>query len=77
MRQSVLPGFELLVMAPQEIMDNYHRAETEGEINEMILKVCYESLNSTVTDAEFRQMVSTLITRTTDIIQDKMPDIRI
>ena len=77
MRQSVLPGFELLVMAPQEVMDNYHRAETEGEINEMLLKVCYESQNKAVSDADFRKMVSKLITRKADILEERMPNIRL
>lgn len=77
MHQSVLPGFELLVMAPQEVMDNYHRAETEGEINEMILKVCYEAQSKTVSDAQFRQMISKLITKKADILEERMPTIRL
>lgn len=77
MHQSVLPGFELLVMAPQEVMDNYHKAETEGEINEMILKVCYEAQNKTVSDAQFRQMISKLITKKADILEERMPTIRL
>lgn len=77
MRQSVLPGFELLVMAPQEVMENYHRAETEGEINEMLLKVCYESQNRAVSDSEFRQMISKLVAKKADILEERMPQIRV
>ena len=77
MQQSVLPGFEILVMNPKEVMENYKRAETEGEINEMILKVCYESQNKTVSDADFRQMISKLVLKKADILEERLPQIRL
>ena len=77
MQQSVLPGFEILVMTPPEVMDNYKRAETEGEINEMILKVCYEARNQGVSDAEFRQMILKLINKKSDLLEERMPNIRL
>lgn len=77
MQQSVLSGFEILVMTPPEVMDNYKRAETEGEINEMILKVCYEARNQGVSDAEFRQMILKLINKKSDLLEERMPNIRL
>ena len=77
MQQSFLPGFELLVMNPREVMKNYKRAETEGEINEMILKVCYESQNKAVSDSDFRQMISKLVSKKTDILEERLPQIRL
>ena len=46
MNQSVLPGFEFLLMVTKEIMQEYPKAQTVGGLDEMLLKVCHEAITS-------------------------------
>lgn len=52
MNQSVLPGFEFLLMVTKEIMQKYPKAQTVGELDEMLLKVCHEANNESISDSE-------------------------
>ena len=61
MNQSVLPGFEFLLMVTKEIMQEYPKAQTVGELDEMLLKVCHEANNESISDAEFRGMIYDLM----------------
>lgn len=61
MKQAVFPGFEFLLMNTQEIMHEYDNAQTVGEVNDMLLKVCGEVTNESVSDTEFRHMVGRLM----------------
>lgn len=45
MNQSVLPGFEFLLMGTKEIIQEYPKAQTVGELDKMLLKVCHEAAN--------------------------------
>lgn len=45
MNQSVLPGFEFLLMGTKEIIQEYPKAQTVGELDKMLLKVCHEANN--------------------------------
>lgn len=60
-QQSVFPGFEFLLLETKEILTEYCNASSVGEVNDMLLKLCGESLNNTVSDSEFREMVSKLV----------------
>ena len=68
MSQSVFPGFEFLLMETQEIMNEYNNACSVGEVNDMLLKLCGESLNTTVSDSEFREMVSKLVQKKSELL---------
>lgn len=61
MKQAVFPGFEFLLLTTQEIIEGYNEAHTVGEVNDMLLKVCNEATNESVTDTEFRSMISNLV----------------
>lgn len=69
MKQAVFPGFEFLLMNTQEIMQEYDNAQTVGEVNDMLLKVCNESINESVTDNEFRTMISNLVRKKTELLE--------
>lgn len=77
MNQSVLPGFEFLLMGTKEIMQEYPKAQTVGEVNEMLLKVCHEVNNESITDAEFRAMIYDLMRRKIELMEDQMPEVRL
>lgn len=61
MKQAVFPGFEFLLRNTQEIMHEYTAAQTVGEVNDMLLKVCGEAANESVSDPEFRHMIRSLL----------------
>ena len=63
MNQSVLPGFEFLLMGTKEIIQEYPKAQTVGELDKMLLKVCHEANNESISDAEFRGMIYGLMLR--------------
>ena len=42
MNQSVLPGFEFLLMGTKEIIQEYPKAQTVGELDKMLLKVWHD-----------------------------------
>ncbi len=63
MNQSVLPGFEFLLMVTKEIMQEYPKAQTVGGLDEMLLKVCHEANNESISDSEFRGMIYDLMLR--------------
>lgn len=69
MKQAVFPGFEFLLMNTQEIMQEYSSAQTVGEINDMLLKVCGEATNESVSDMEFRNMISNLVLKKNELIE--------
>lgn len=61
MQQSVFPGFEFLLLETREIMTEYTSAGTTHEVNDMLLKLCSEALNDTVSDSKFRDMIRKLV----------------
>lgn len=69
-QQSVFPGFEFLLMETKEIMAEYANAETVGEVNDMLLKICSEALNNTVTDCEFRKMICKLVQKKAELSEE-------
>ena len=69
-QQSVFPGFEFLLMETKEIMAEYANAETVGEVNDMLLKICSEALNNTVTDCEFRTMICKLVQKKAELSEE-------
>ena len=72
MNQSVLPGFEFLLMGTKEIMQEYPKAQTVGGLDEMLLKVCHEANNS-----EFRGMIYDLMLRKVELMEDRMPKVQL
>ena len=66
-QQSVFPGFEFLLMETKEIMTEYINANTVGEVNDMLLKICGEALNDTVSDSEFREMILKLMRKKAEL----------
>lgn len=76
MNQSALPGFEFLLMVTKEIMQEYPKAQTVGELDEMLLKVCHEANNESISDAEFRGMIYDLMLRKVELMEDRMPKVR-
>jgi hypothetical protein len=73
MNQSVLPGFEFLLMVTKE----YPKAQTVGELDEMLLKVCHEANNESISDSEFRSMIYDLMLRKVELMEDWMPKVRL
>ena len=73
MNQSVLPGFEFLLMVTKEIMQEYPKAQTVGGLDEMLLKVCHEANNESISDSEFRGMIYDLMLRKVELMEDRMP----
>ena len=76
MNQSVLPGFEFLLMGTKEIMQEYPKAQTVGELNEMLLKVCHEANNASISDSEFRAIIYELMLKKMELVEDRMPQVR-
>lgn len=76
MNQSVLPGFEFLLMGTKEIIQEYPKAQTVGKLDKMLLKVCHEANNESISDAEFRGMIYDLMLRKVELMEDRMPKIR-
>lgn len=72
MNQSVLPGFEFLLMVTKEIMQEYPKAQTVGGLDEMLLKVCHEANNESISDSEFRGMIYDLMLRKVELMEDRM-----
>lgn len=66
-QQSVFPGFEFLLMEAKEIMTEYVNANTVGEVNDMLLKICGEALNDTISDSEFREMILKLMRKKAEL----------
>lgn len=77
MNQSVLPGFEFLLMVTKEIMQEYPKAQTVGELDEMLLKVCHEANNESISDSEFRGMIYDLMLRKVELMEDRMPKVQL
>lgn len=77
MNQSVLPGFEFLLMGTKEMMQECPKVQTVGELNEMLLKVCHEANNESISDAEFRGMIYDLMLRKVELMEDRMPTVRL
>lgn len=69
MKQAVFPGFEFLLMNTQEIMQEYDNAQTVGEVNDMLLKICNESINESVTDTEFRTIICNLVQKKNELME--------
>ena len=66
--QSVFPGFEFLLMETQEIMNEYNNACSVGEVNDMLLNLCSESLNGSMSDSEFREMICKLVQKKSELL---------
>lgn len=64
MNQSVLPGFEFLLMGTKEIMQEYPKAQTVGELDEMLLKVCHEANNESIKGPAYLKISHSLSNRT-------------
>lgn len=77
MEQSVIKGFEFLLMTPAEAMQDYQQVQSVDVLNELILKVCTEAYSHDVTDAEFRRMIQKLLDKKADLIQERLPHVRI
>lgn len=73
MNQSVLPGFEFLLMGTKEIIQEYPNV---GELDKMLLKVCHEANNESISGAEFRGMIYDLMLRKVELMEDRMPKVR-
>lgn len=69
MKQAVFPGFEFLLMNTQEIMREYPGAQTVGEVNDMLLKLCQEADNESVSDTEFRGMIRALAQKKAELLE--------
>lgn len=69
MKQAVFPGFEFLLMDTQEIMRRYPDAQTVGEVNDMLLKVCQQAANESVSDSEFRDMIRALAQKRAELLE--------
>lgn len=67
-KQSVFPGFEFLLMETEEIITEYNHACSVGEVNDMLLKLCGESQNDTVSDSEFREMICKLVQKKAELL---------
>ena len=70
-QQSVLPGFEFLLLETKEIMNEYNSACSAGEINDMLLTICSEAHNDTISDAEFREMIRVLVQKKAELLSDR------
>lgn len=77
MNQSVLPGFEFLLMVTKEIMQESPKAQTVGGLDEMLLKVCHEANNESISDSEFRGMIYDLMLRKVELMEDRMPKVQL
>lgn len=77
MNQSVLPGFEFLLMDTKEIMQEYPKAQNIGELNEMVLRICHEANNPSISDAEFRSMICNLMQRKMELTEAGLPEVRL
>lgn len=64
-------------MRTKEIMQEYLKAQTVGELDEMLLKVCQEANNESISDAEFRGMIYDLMLRKVELMEDWMPKVRL
>ena len=77
MNQSVLLGFKFLLMRTKEIMQEYPKTQTVGELDEMLLKVCHEANNESISDAEFRGMIYDLMLRKVDLMEYRIPKVQL
>ena len=66
-----------LLMGTKEIMQEYPKAQTVSELDEMLLKVCHEANNESISDAEFRGMIYDLMLRKVELMEDRMPKVRL
>ncbi|WP_308588864.1 hypothetical protein [uncultured Oscillibacter sp.] len=73
MGQTVLKGFEILLMTPSEAVEHRGEAQTVGEANEMLLRVCEAARDTGIADGKFREMVLKLLDKRTDILEELMP----
>lgn len=77
MRKSFSSGLAVLVMSTNDIMKEYPRAKSVTELDEMLLKVCHEANNEDISDAEFRSMIHNLMLKKIELMEDRMPAVRI
>ena len=55
----------------------YPKAQTVGELDEMLLKVCHEANNESISDSEFRGMIYDLMLRKVELMEDRMPKVQL
>ena len=77
MRKSFSSGLAVLVMGTKDIMRDYPKAKSVNELNEMLLKICHEANNEDISDAEFRSMIHNLMLKKIELMEDRMPAVRI
>ncbi len=77
MRKSFSSGLAVLVMGTKDIMREYPKAKSVNELNEMLLKICHEANNEDISDAEFRSMIHNLMLKKIELMEDRMPAVRI
>ena len=53
------------------------KAQTVGELDEMLLKVCHEANNESISDSEFRGMIYDLMLRKVELMEDRMPKVQL
>ena len=71
MSKSFFPGLEILVMGTKDIMREYPKARS------VLLKVCRDVNDKDISDAEFRSMIHNLMCKKVELMEDRMPPIRI
>ena len=77
MRKSFSSGLAVLVMGTKDIMREYPKAKSVNELNEMLLKICHEANNEDISDAEFRSIIHNLMLKKIELMEDRMPAVRI
>ena len=77
MSKSFFPGLEIIVMGTKDIMREYPKARSVRELDEMLLKVCRDVNDKDISDAEFRSMIHNLMCKKVELMEDRMPPIRI
>lgn len=77
MRKSFSSGLAVLVMGTKDIMREYPKAKSVNELDEMLLKICHEANNEDISDAEFRSIIHNLMLKKIELMEDRMPAVRI
>ena len=77
MRKSFFLVLAVLVMGTKDIMREYPKAKSVNELDEMLLKICHEANNEDISDAEFRSIIHNLMLKKIELMEDRMPAVRI
>ena len=49
----------------------------QSVLDEMLLKVCHEANNESISDSEFRGMIYDLMLRKVELMEDRMPKVQL